>query len=91
MGLDYVFSFLGDDGDFSKSREQHWTQLCTLFAILTANGLAFNLEKCVIAISELDFLGAFTPLVSPPSETRFRSFWIFLNLQTAKLYRDFWV
>jgi hypothetical protein len=25
MGLDYVFSFLDDDGVFSKSREQHWT------------------------------------------------------------------
>jgi hypothetical protein len=56
-GLDYVFSFLDDDGVFSKSKEQHWTHLRTLFAILTANGLALNLEKCVFAISELDFLG----------------------------------
>jgi hypothetical protein len=38
MGLDYVFSFLDDDGVFSKSKEQHWTHLHTLFAILTANG-----------------------------------------------------
>jgi hypothetical protein len=53
MGLDYVFSFLDNDGVFSKSREQHWTHLCTLFAILAAYGLAFNLEKCVFA----DFLG----------------------------------
>jgi hypothetical protein len=57
MGLDYVFSFLDDDGVFSKSKEQHWTQLRTLFAILVANGLALNLEKCVFAVSELDFLG----------------------------------
>jgi hypothetical protein len=28
-----------------------------LFAILTTNGLALNLEKCVFAVSELDFLG----------------------------------
>ncbi len=28
-----------------------------MFAILAANGLAFNLEKCVFAVSELDFLG----------------------------------
>jgi hypothetical protein len=28
-----------------------------LFAILPANGLACNLEKCVFAVSELDFLG----------------------------------
>ncbi len=57
MGLDYVFSFLDDDGVFSKSRERHWTHLRTLFAILAANGLALNLEKCVFAVSELDFLG----------------------------------
>jgi hypothetical protein len=29
----------------------------TSFAILVANGLALNLEKCVFAIFELDFLG----------------------------------
>ena len=40
-----------------KSKEQHWTHLRTLFAILAANGLALNLEKCVFAVSELDFLG----------------------------------
>jgi hypothetical protein len=57
MGLDYVFSFLDDDGVFSKSKELHWTRLRTLFAILATNGLALNLEKCVFAISELDFLG----------------------------------
>jgi hypothetical protein len=57
MGLDYVFSLLDDDGVFSKSKEQHWTHLRTLFAILAANGLALNLEKCIFAVSELDFLG----------------------------------
>jgi hypothetical protein len=57
MGLDYVFSFLDDDGVFSKSKEQHWTHLRTMFAILASNGLALNLEKCVFAVSELDFLG----------------------------------
>jgi hypothetical protein len=57
MSLDYVSSFLDDDGVFSKSREEHWTHLRTLFAILAANGLALNLEKCVFAASELDFLG----------------------------------
>jgi hypothetical protein len=34
MGLEYVFSFLDDDGVFSKSKEQHWTHLRKLFAIL---------------------------------------------------------
>ncbi len=28
-----------------------------MFAILAANGLALNLEKCVFAVPELDFLG----------------------------------
>ncbi len=55
MGLDYVFSFLDADRVFSKSREQHWTHLGTLFAILAANSLALNLEKCVFAISKVDF------------------------------------
>ncbi len=57
MVLDYVFSFLDDEWVFSKSREQHWTHLHTLFAILAANGLAINLAKCVLAVSELNFLG----------------------------------
>jgi hypothetical protein len=92
MGLDYVFSFLDDDEVFSKFREQHWTHLRTLFAILAANGLALNLEKCVFAVSELDFLGHCSPPpASPPSGTMSRSFWIFLNQLTAKLSKDFWV
>jgi hypothetical protein len=57
MGLEFVFSFLDDDGVFSKSKEEHWTHLRMLFAILAANGLALNLEKCVFAVLELDFLG----------------------------------
>ncbi len=51
---DNILMDLDDDSVFSKSREQHWTR--TLFAILAANGLALNLEKCVFAVSELDFL-----------------------------------
>ncbi len=50
MGLEFVFSFLDDDGVFSKSKEEHWTHLRTLFAILAANGLGLNLEKCVFAV-----------------------------------------
>ncbi len=33
------------------------TNLRTLLAILAANGLALNLEQCVFAVYELDFLG----------------------------------
>ncbi len=31
MGLEFVFSFLDDDGVFSKSKEEHWTHLRTLW------------------------------------------------------------
>jgi hypothetical protein len=57
MGLDYVFSFLDDDGVFSKIKEQHWECLHTLFAIFAANRLALNFDKCVFALAKLDFLG----------------------------------
>ncbi len=59
-------SFLDGDGVLSKSREQHWTPLRALFAILTDNGLALNMEKCVLAVSELDFLGHLISAASPP-------------------------
>jgi hypothetical protein len=38
IALDYDFSFLDDDGVYSKIREQHWVHLRTLFSILPANG-----------------------------------------------------
>jgi hypothetical protein len=41
----------------ANPRSKHRTHLRTLFAILAANGLALNLEKCVYGVSELDFLG----------------------------------
>jgi hypothetical protein len=91
MGLDYVFSFLDDDGVFSKSKEQHWTHLRTLFAILAANKLALNLEKCVFAVSELDFLGhrisaAGVAVLRDNVQVILDS----LNPQTAKPCSDFW-
>ena len=50
MGLEYIFSFLDDDGVFRKSEDVHWDHLRTLFSILSANGLALNLEKCVFPL-----------------------------------------
>jgi hypothetical protein len=85
MSLDYVFSFLDDDRVYSKTREQHWEHLRTLFAILAANGLALNLEKCECADAEMTSLDTTSP---PPasslSGTTFRSFWTSLNLMTAR-------
>ena len=57
MGIDFLFSFLDDNGVFSKSEDVHWDHLRTLFSILSANGLALNLEKCVFVVPVLDFLG----------------------------------
>ncbi len=57
MVLDYVFSFLDDNGVHSKTKEQHWEHFWTLFAILVTNGLALNLEKCIFVVAELNFLG----------------------------------
>jgi hypothetical protein len=60
--------FLDATGASSKSRGQHWIPLCALFAILAASDLAFSQEKCVFAISELDFLVRhIPPPVSPPT------------------------
>jgi hypothetical protein len=41
----------------ANPRTRIGSNLRTLFAILAANGLALNLEKCVFAVSELDFQG----------------------------------
>ncbi len=85
-------SFLDDDGVFSKSREQHWTHLRTLFAILATNGLALNLEKCVFALSELDFLGhRISAAGVAPLLDNVQVFWTSLNQPTAKPCKDFWV
>jgi hypothetical protein len=85
MGLDYFFSFLDDDSVYSKTREQHWEHLRTLFSILAANGLALNLEKCVFAVAELDFLGPASLLPgSPLSGKAFRSYWIYLLHPNAR-------
>jgi hypothetical protein len=92
MGLDYVFSFLDDDGVYSKTKEQHWEHFQTLFAILAANGLAVNLEKCVFAVaSSTSWDIASPPPALPLSETTFRSFWISLNQMTARHCNGSWV
>jgi hypothetical protein len=68
--------FLDATGASSKSRGQHWIPLCALFAILAASVLAFNQEKCVFAISELDFLARhISATVIAPSGTTSRSFY----------------
>jgi putative transposase len=59
-------SFLDDNNVYSRTREQHWEHLRTLFSIFAANGLALNLEKCVFTVAELDFLGHHISAVGVP-------------------------
>ncbi len=64
----------------------------TLFAILAANSLALNLEKCVFALSELDFLGhRISAAGVAPLRDNVQVFWTSLNQPTAKPCKDFWV
>jgi hypothetical protein len=82
MGLDYVFSSLDDDSVFSKSKEEHWTHLRMLFAIIATNGLA-GPQPGEVRLRRLQS-GFPGPPASPPSGTTFRSFWISLDPLTAK-------
>ena len=42
---------------FSKTPQEHYEHLKQIFEILSANGLVVNRAKCVLGVSELDFLG----------------------------------
>ncbi len=92
MGLDYVFSFLDDDRVFSKSREQYWTHLarCSPSSLPMAWPSTWR-SACSPSPSWISWATASPTPASPPSETMSRSFWIYLNQQTAKLSKDFWV
>jgi hypothetical protein len=92
MGLYYVYSFLDDDGVYSKSKEQHWAHLCTLFAILAANRLTLNLEKCVFTVSELDFLDHHISIAGvAPLRENVQVILDFPKPTDCKLCKDFWV
>jgi hypothetical protein len=83
MGLEYVFSFLDDDGVFSKSKEEHWTHLRTLFAILAPPTAWPSTWRSGSSPFPISWATASPPPASPPSGTTFRSFWTFLNPLTA--------
>jgi hypothetical protein len=56
-GLEGMFPYMDDSQVGSPDREMHLHHLETFFlAALAANGLAINLDKCVLAISTLEFL-----------------------------------
>jgi hypothetical protein len=63
-----------------------------LFAILAANSLALNLEECVFAISELDFLGACISVAGvAPLRDKVQVILDFPKPADCKLCKDFWV
>ena len=55
--LPYCFVYLDDILVFSKDPQEHLEHLRQIFEILTANGLVVNRAKCVLGVTELDFLG----------------------------------
>jgi hypothetical protein len=75
---------------YSKTKEQPWEHLRALFSILAINGLALNLEKCVFAVADLDFLShPISAACVTPSRTMSRSFLIYLLLMTARHCKGF--
>ena len=55
--LPYCFVYLDDILVFSSSREEHMEHLKQVFELLAENGLVVNRAKCVLGVTELDFLG----------------------------------
>ena len=55
--LPFCYVYLDDILVFSNSPEEHMTHLKQIFDLLAENGLVVNRAKCVLGVSELDFLG----------------------------------
>ena len=55
--LPYCFVYLDDILVFSSSQEEHMEHLKQVFELLAENGLVVNRAKCVLGVTELDFLG----------------------------------
>ena len=55
--LSGVFVYIDDVLVGSPSREQHERDVCQLFAALRRFGLVLNVGKCVLGVSQLEFLG----------------------------------
>ena len=56
-GLEFVFVYLDDILIASESEDQHVKHLTMLFDRLEENGLVVKTEKCLLGVSEIDFLG----------------------------------
>ena len=56
-GLEFVFVYLDDILIASESESQHLEHLGVLFDRLEKNGLVVKVEKCLLGVPEIDFLG----------------------------------
>jgi hypothetical protein len=55
--LDFCFAYLDDILLFSRSSEDHYKHLRTLFSKLQNYGILLNPAKCIFPVSEISFLG----------------------------------
>ena len=55
--MDFAFVYLDDILIASTSKLQHLEYLRRIFEVLSSNGLIINKSKCVVGVSELDYLG----------------------------------
>jgi hypothetical protein len=55
-GLEGVFAYMDNTRVSSQDRQTHLRHLETFFTALAVNGLAINLEKCVLQHLPLKFL-----------------------------------
>ena len=55
--LPFCYVYLDDILVFSNTPEEHLDHLRQIFDLLSANGLVVNRPKCILGVTELDFLG----------------------------------
>lgn len=56
-GLDFCFPYIDDILIASETKEVHETHLRSVFTRLQKHGLILNLNKCMLGVEEIDFLG----------------------------------
>jgi Reverse transcriptase (RNA-dependent DNA polymerase) len=57
QSLPFFFFYLDDSKVGSRNLDEHVEHLWAVFRILVDNGLAINLDKCELAMPEINFLG----------------------------------
>jgi hypothetical protein len=56
-GIDFVFIYLDDVLVASNNEQDHLAHLETVFRLFALNGLILNKDKCILGVSEIQFLG----------------------------------